>query len=298
MNKKIYAIDDFNAYQVEYGGESSIPWMGQMNFTGFAIRNSLETQRFGVGKEGSINHQSDYLHCHLFNKGVLECTHSFQEVCGGGDNEPEDCEAAVGEWLLSYSIYSVSAKDVNDCPNPPEPEDYCNDVGEELREGVVEDENQQELPKSPRIFYCFGGRRRFLELSERNLDPSDHRRVISEHDNGLTAHVESDPVRLEWIRDHVAAQKERMEGGESTVWDPLIEQYFKNVHAKDIEVDCNSSEGSIKCKSSSKTQCGRDLIKGHSELHAEFASAIQNNEANPAFASRNVPDSCIMTSSP
>ena len=139
-----------------------------------------------------------------------------------------------------------------------------------------------------------------VELSERNTESPEeeesHRRLVTDHDVGVVTHVQSkDTDRLEWIKEHIAAQMERMEAGSTSGWDPLIEEYFKNVHSKDIEIDCNFSEGegSFKCNSSSKTKCGQDLIKGHADLHGEFAAAIQKKEGNPVFIPRDVPDSCV-----
>ena len=89
---------------------------------------------------------------------------------------------------------------------------------------------------------------------------------------------------------------ERMDGGEESEWDPLIAEYFRNVHSKDIEIECNFSDedgGGFHCNSSSKTQCGKDLINGHAALHEEFATAILKKEGNPVFVPRDVPHSCI-----
>ena len=141
--------------------------------------------------------------------------------------------------------------------------------------------------------------RRLIELSERNtetrgLEEDGHRRLVTDHDAGVVTHVQSkDSDRLEWIKNHIAERMDHMEAGGTSGWDPLIEEYFKKVHSKDIEIDCSFAEGSFKCNSSSETQCGQDLIKGHADLHGEFAAAIQKKEGNPEFVPRDVPDSCV-----
>jgi hypothetical protein len=176
----------------------------------------------------------------------------------------------------SHSTYSVSAKDVSDCPAPPD--GYCSDT-----------------PVDPPG--CLEGQHRLLELSKRSTTASfegddGHRRLMTEHDAGVTTQVDyKDSDRLEWIMNHVAAQKERMDG-----------HYFKNVRSKNIEVECNSSEdeegSSLLCTSSSKTQCGKDLIRDHADYHAEIAKAIQEKEGDHVFAPLDVPDSCNETAAP
>ena len=234
-------------------------------------------QSFGVEDDGgNVNYTPNYMSCTRHNSGVLSCTQVYQEYCGIED-PPEVCNGTVGEWLKTHSIYSVSAKDISDCPHPPV--DFCPNTS-----GT-----------------CSGiPLRRLAELGERDSDETPekeedgHRRLATDHDAGVVTQVHSkDTDRLEWIKEHIKAQMERMEAGEKSGWDPLIEEYFKNVHSKDIEIDCSFAEGSFKCNSSSKTQCGQDLIKGHADLHGEFAAAIQKKEGNPEFVPRDVPDSCV-----
>lgn len=85
----------------------------------------------------------------------------------------------------SHSTYSVSAKDVSDCPAPPD--GYCSDT-----------------PVDPPG--CLEGQHRLLELSKRSTTASfegddGHRRLMTEHDAGVTTQVDyKDSDRLEWIR--------------------------------------------------------------------------------------------------
>ena len=276
-NITLVPTDAFNAYQAKINIElTGRNHASVRNFQGFANGNNLEMQSFGVDDGDLVNHTPDDMACALHNSGVLSCTQMYQEYCGIDDpNEP--CSGAEGEWLETNSLYSVSAKDISDCPQPPA--GFCPDNGG----GCVE-------------FH-----RRLVELCERNTGDTpekeeSHRRLVTDHDEGVVTHVQSkDSDRLEWIKEHIEAQMERMEAGGTSGWDPLIEEYFKNVHSKDIEIDCNftEDEGSFKCNSSSKSKCGQDLIKGHADLHGEFAAAIQKKEGNPVFIPRDVPDSCV-----
>jgi hypothetical protein len=246
-------------------------------------------QSFGVDNGDTVQHTPDGMTCNLHNSDVLSCTQMFQEYCAPQAQEGQDqqanrfliiedpnesCVGGEGEWLSTHSIYSVSAKDISECPQPPA--NFCpNTVGN-----------------------CGGSLVRLAELGERNTESPEeedsHRRLVTDHDAGVVTHVQSkDSDRLEWIKNHIAERIEHMEAGGTSGWDPLIEEYFKKVHSKDIEIDCSFAEGSFKCNSSSKTQCGQDLIKGHADLHGEFAAAIQKKEGNPEFVPRDVPDSCV-----
>ncbi len=287
-NITITPTNDFNAYQAKIDWDIFVKYR-TWNFQGFANGNNLDMQSFGVDNGDTVQHTPDGMTCALHNSGVLSCTQMFQEYCAPQAQEEQDqlanrfliiqdpnesCIGGEGEWLSTHSIYSVSAKDINDCPDPPA--DFCPDNG-----GT-----------------CGGSLIRLAKLSERNTESPEekdgHRRLVTDHDAGVVTHVQSkDSDRLEWIKNHIADRMDHMEAGGTSGWDPLIEEYFKNVHSNDIEIDCNFAEGSFKCNSSSKTQCGQDLIKGHADLHGEFAAAIQKKEGNPEFVPRDVPDSCV-----
>ena len=290
---QINPIDGFNAYQLEKNvTEESLfdPLIHANAFQGFAEGNHLEMQSFGVD-EGTGAAGEELLrlparmNCRLYTKGVLSCTSMTQEYCDSGSGESGACEGGEGEWLTSHSTYSVSAKDLSDCPAPPD--GFCSDT-----------------PIDP--FPCFNGLRRLQELSKHSTTASfdgddGHRRLMTEHEAGVNTQVDSkDSDRLEWIMNHVAAQKERMDGGGEIEWDPLIEHYFKNVHSKNIAIECNSSEegSSLLCTSSAKTQCGKELIRDHADYHEEIAKAIQEKDGDHVFAPRDVPDSCIETAAP
>lgn len=290
VNIKITPEDDFNAYMLERNMHSlNHTWL----FQGFAFGNSLEAQSYGIGADAdNVNNIPDTMACELHNLDVLSCVTHFQEFCGSTfDTDVFSC--VEGEWQETRSVYSVLAKDGYNCPAPPD--GFCPEVP------FTVDEN-----------HCRGSRRkRLLELTKKDnavtvtdTDGSnnDHRRLISEHEDGVIVRVESqDSERLKWIQAHIAEQVESFltverEGGDmKDGWDPLMEQYFRNVDNKNIQFECSSSDGSFHCTSSSKTQCGRDLIKGHAQFHEEIAAAIQGKDGNYIFASHEVPDSCLVT---
>jgi hypothetical protein len=282
-NITIIPADAFNAYQAKVDLDVTGAENHNWNFQGYADRNKLVMQSFGVGDGVDLlpNNTPDDMSCTLYNYGVLGCTQMTQEYCGI-DDPFEGCNGAEGEWLETNSIYSVLAKDISDCPQPPA--DFCPNV----------DANPDTWGPT-----CVENQMRLVELGERNTESAEeddsHRRLVTDHDEGVVTHVpqSKDSDRLEWIKNHIAERMDHMEAGGKSGWDPLIEEYFKRVHSKDIEIDCSFAEGSFKCNSSSKTQCGQDLIKGHADLHEEFAAAIQKKQGNPEFVPRDVPDSCV-----
>lgn len=134
-----------------------------------------------------------------------------------------------------------------------------------------------------------GIRRR--ELNTIDEDRPHHRRVVEEED-GITVHVESHhDERLLWLNDHVVEMQQRMETGDAPrAWDPLFKAYFDNL--EDINLECSSSDKSVRCTSTGSSQCALDLIQAHASYHNEIAASIEENGEHLVLTEHAIPDSC------
>ena len=134
-----------------------------------------------------------------------------------------------------------------------------------------------------------GSRRRHLNVIDENRP---HRRHISEEEDGLSVHVESDHnERLLWLKDHVVEMQKRMKSGKAArTWDPLFKAYFDNLD--DINLECSSSDQDVRCTSTGSSQCALDLIQAHASYHNEIAASIEENGTHKIKSDHAIPDSC------
>ena len=61
--------------------------------------------------------------CKLRKGGIMECTDTVIEYCSPAsllDFTKLFCEGRIGQWMVSYTLYSVFARDIANCPSPPE----------------------------------------------------------------------------------------------------------------------------------------------------------------------------------
>ena len=137
---------------------------------------------------------------------------------------------------------------------------------------------------------CTRRQRRDRRLNEDSA--KHHTRRTEELEDGMSVHVESEkPETLDWLKNHVAEMKERLQTGDATrEWDELFEAYFEN--AEDIDMNCDHNDDSVQCIYTSTTKCGRDLIKGNAAYHNEIAEKIRSDSRHSIFHSHEAPESC------
>lgn len=135
--------DAFGAYQlkaeinpIEFGGQEGV---GKF-YQGFAKGDTIHFNSFGSGAspvddttntvDSSTvlisNDTPDTKVCQKRKGGILECTTTLIEYCSPvspNDVTAQFCEDRVGQWLNTYSISSVLATDIANCPTPPG--DFC-----------------------------------------------------------------------------------------------------------------------------------------------------------------------------
>lgn len=208
--------------------------------------------------------------------------------CLGGDNAPDNADSG-GVRGGNYPgpppfDYGEGDWEENGLADPDCHENCAVESCGYLYEEVVELDGFTD-------FLVGGCLRRRRELNEAK-EGVHHRRLILEHGEGMSSIVESDDYeRHAWLNEHVVEMKERMESGKTArAWDPLFRAYFEN--AQDIKLECDTSDDSVTCTSSSATQCGLDLIKAHAEYHEEIASLIKEHGDHVILDTHMVPESC------
>ena len=120
-------LDEYGAYEAITTGSLTGVQVGQWKFQGIAQGNTIKMTSFGggaVNATGDVilpNETPDTQECTLYDDGILKCMNYFEEYCGpdAANNTffPSNCE--VGEWLMSYTIETVSVLKGFDCPEPP-----------------------------------------------------------------------------------------------------------------------------------------------------------------------------------
>ena len=144
-------LDEYGAY------ESAIVhgvFDGQLDFQGIAQGNSIKMTSYGGGvrddDSGNVtipNDTHDTQECTLYKDGILKCFVYLQEHCGPETSFGIDCE--VGDWLLAYTIESVSVLEGYECPEAPD--DFCesNQVPGPPGRKLQEDETEKDDQVSP-----------------------------------------------------------------------------------------------------------------------------------------------------
>ena len=120
-------LDEYGAYEAITTGSLTGVQVGQWKFQGIAQGSFIKMTSFGggaVNATGDVilpNETPDTQECTLYDDGILKCMNYFEEYCGpdAANNTffPSNCE--VGEWLMSYTIETVSVLKGFDCPEPP-----------------------------------------------------------------------------------------------------------------------------------------------------------------------------------
>lgn len=130
---KFAETDAYGAYQV-VSAFDPVEFEGDMatQLQGFAKGDTISLATFGIGSITAItntvvhNDTPDTRVCHLRKGGMLECTTAVVDFCSPfslNDFTAPFCEDRVGQWLNTYTVSSVLATDIANCPTPPG--DFC-----------------------------------------------------------------------------------------------------------------------------------------------------------------------------
>ena len=147
-------LDEYGAYEAITTGSLTGVQVGQWKFQGIAQGNTIKMTSFGggaVNATGDVilpNETPDTQECTLYDEGILKCMNYFEEYCGPNTATnaffPFNCE--VGEWLMSYTIETVSVLEGSECP--PAPAGFCDNYvpGRKLQEEEKEEEDNEAIP--------------------------------------------------------------------------------------------------------------------------------------------------------
>ena len=185
----ITKTDAYNAYQsvsrvspIEELQKGSIRGIYQgvakgdtISFTSYGIGAYQFDEVTGVidlsSQPTDYNDTPDTKICQKSKGGILECTSTLVEYCSPfslTDYTAPFCQDRVGQWLNSYTLSSVMATDIANCPAPPP--DYCESENHRLPETNPLDFNNQGQGGS-----SFGeGVRHLIKDDEHDGDGSRH----------------------------------------------------------------------------------------------------------------------------
>ena len=114
------------------------------------------------------------------------------------------------------------------------------------------------------------------------------REVTNHADSTITTKTySSDSTVGGWLQDHVATMKSRVEAGQPVrSWDPFFVALID--HRKEWDAKVSKITNGVKVEMSASTDCGQDLIEGHTEVVSLFVSTGRKE----AGQSHDAPSSC------
>jgi len=118
-------------------------------------------------------------------------------------------------------------------------------------------------------------------------------RDVSTNGNLITTQTTStDATVAGWLQEHVAFMKSRVEANQQVrAWDPFFVALFE--HRNEWDGVLTNLDSGVKVDLSASTECGQDLIEGHTALVSRFISVGQAE----VQASHDVPSTCSTTTS-
>ena len=137
----INKTDAFGAYQY-VSVLNPVEFVGQVasHYQGFAKGDTITLTTYGMGgfavddTTNTVDNSTVLAHndtpdtkvCQKRKGGILECTTTFVDFCSPfslNDFTAPFCKDRVGQWLNTYTVSSVLATDIANCPTPPG--DFC-----------------------------------------------------------------------------------------------------------------------------------------------------------------------------